>query len=152
MKKARALADVSKGTIVATVEIAAPPERVFRALTDPDELPKWWGEDGVYHTKRHEADLREGGKFKSSGVNAGGAEFSVEGEYLEVTPPKQLKYTWNPSWSPSTRNTVVTYQIEEIDGGTRVTVRHEGFTDETSCKGHADGWERVLNWMSAYAA
>jgi uncharacterized protein YndB with AHSA1/START domain len=154
MKKARAVADVTKGTIIATVEIAAPPERVFRALTDPEELPRWWGQDGLYHTKKHEADLREGGKYRSSGAGADGAEFSVEGEYLEVTPPSRVKQTWRPSWDPSTGNTTVTFQLEPIEGGTRVTVRHEGFTEANaeSCKGHANGWERVLNWLSGYAA
>jgi uncharacterized protein YndB with AHSA1/START domain len=35
-----AVADVQAGTVHATVEIAAPPESVFRALTDPGELPR----------------------------------------------------------------------------------------------------------------
>lgn len=40
---ARALADLEAGRLFATVDIAAPAERVFRALTDPAELLQWWG-------------------------------------------------------------------------------------------------------------
>jgi uncharacterized protein YndB with AHSA1/START domain len=42
-RSARALADVNGGIILAEVEIAAPPERVFRALTQSDEIVRWWG-------------------------------------------------------------------------------------------------------------
>ncbi len=38
---ARAIADAGSGMILATVEIAASPERVFHALTTPDEIVHW---------------------------------------------------------------------------------------------------------------
>ncbi|TIT59516.1 MAG: ATPase, partial [Mesorhizobium sp.] len=44
----RAIADVSSGTILATVTIAVPPERVFHALTAEDQIPLWWGSDEQY--------------------------------------------------------------------------------------------------------
>jgi len=43
-KSARAVADVDEGLILATVTIAVPPDRVFRAITS-DEVVKWWGSD-----------------------------------------------------------------------------------------------------------
>jgi hypothetical protein len=56
--------------------------------------------------------------------------------------------TWNPSWDdlPETR---LSYLLEPIEGGTRLTVRHEGFgaAHADSCSGHAEGWERVLSWL-----
>jgi uncharacterized protein YndB with AHSA1/START domain len=57
----RATADAENGTVHVVADIAAKPEAVFRALTDPDEIVKWWGADGVYRTDRFEADLRPGG-------------------------------------------------------------------------------------------
>ena len=45
---ARAVADVGGGTILASVEIAAGPERVFGALTEPAQLVQWWGDDTLY--------------------------------------------------------------------------------------------------------
>jgi uncharacterized protein YndB with AHSA1/START domain len=41
---ARAIADLDRSTSLAQVEIAAPPERVFTALTDPAEVVRWWGQ------------------------------------------------------------------------------------------------------------
>ena len=49
---ARAIADVSSGVILATVSIAAPPERVFRAITEPGEIVRWWGSDELYRTRQ----------------------------------------------------------------------------------------------------
>ena len=45
---ARSVADLTTGAILAAVEIAAPIERVFRALTDPNELVRWWGSPVTY--------------------------------------------------------------------------------------------------------
>lgn len=47
--------------IVQEIEIAASPERVFQALTDPEELKAWWGAEGVYRVTLWTADLRVGG-------------------------------------------------------------------------------------------
>lgn len=47
--------------------------------------------------------------------------------------------------------TKVTYTLDAIPGGTRLTVRHEGFGRRSeSCTSHANGWERVLVWLIAH--
>ena len=53
-----ATADTDNGLVKVVAEIAAKPEAVFRALTDPTELAKWWGADGIYRTERWEVDPR----------------------------------------------------------------------------------------------
>jgi len=63
----RAIADVSAGTIFATVTIGVPPERVFHALTAEDQIPLWWGSDAMYRTTKHTADVRPGGAWYSEG-------------------------------------------------------------------------------------
>jgi uncharacterized protein YndB with AHSA1/START domain len=152
-RAARAVADVSAGKIVATVEIAAPAARVFAALTSADELPKWWGSADTYRTTSFTTDLRVGGKWRCVGKGNDGHEFSVGGEYLVVEPPHLLSQTWNPSWDAG-EATTITYRLETLaDGGTRVTVQHEGFGDRVeSCQSHSDGWTRVLGWLDAYAS
>ncbi|HEY4242923.1 MAG TPA: SRPBCC domain-containing protein [Kofleriaceae bacterium] len=145
----RAIADTSAGIVLATVDILVPPERVFQALTT-DELTKWWGADGLYRTTKHVADLRPGGAWRSSGVGADGHEFSVGGEFLEVDPPNRIVQTWAPDWDAGAVTTV-TYRLQAIAGGTRLTVRHEGFGDRAaSCEGHAQGWERVGDWLATH--
>ena len=149
---ARAIADVNTGTILASVEIAAKPERVFRAITTPDEIVRWWGSDEMYRTKEWEQDLRVGGRWRAKGLGADGVPFSVEGEFLEIDPPRTLKQSWKPDWDGG-HTTQLTYRLEEIAGGTRVTVRHEGFGDRhDSCRSHAYGWEAVLRWLGSFSA
>jgi len=61
--------------VLAEIFIAAPPERVFQAVTDPNQMPKWWGQEGMYRITECKADLRPGGKWSSVGVEAGGKAF-----------------------------------------------------------------------------
>lgn len=148
---ARAIADVQAGLVLATVDIKAPIERVFAALTDPAQLPQWWGSDDLYRTTAMTADLREGGEWRSSGVGQDGSAFSVGGVYTLVQPPHRLDLTWKPDWESF--ESQVSYNLRSIDGGTRVTVRHSGFGDHAeSCAGHANGWERVLGWLDGWLA
>lgn len=148
---ARAVCDVTDGTILATVEIAAPPERVFRAISDPKELPAWWGSDDDYRVTKYTADVRVGGKWRSEGKGNDGSEFAVEGEFVEIDAPKKLVQTWVAPWDGG-NTTTITYRLESIDGGTRVTLRHHGFAGRPdSCRSHTEGWERVLSWLCAFA-
>jgi len=94
------------GTVVTEITIKASAARIFRALTDPSELPLWWGEEGAYRCTTMERDLRVGGKYKTSGVGADGKEFSVSGEYREVDPPHALAYTWNYDWEKDAPTTL----------------------------------------------
>jgi uncharacterized protein YndB with AHSA1/START domain len=54
--------------VVTEITIKAPAARIFRALSDPSERPRWWGEEGVYRCTHMESDLRVGGKYKVSGM------------------------------------------------------------------------------------
>jgi uncharacterized protein YndB with AHSA1/START domain len=149
--RARALADVAEGVIVATVDIAAPRERVFRALTDPQELMQWWGSPETYRADAREADLRVGGRWRVEGKGADGTPYSVFGEFLEIEPPARLVHTWCHDWDQDHPATKVTYVLDAVSGGTRVTVRHEGFVGRPEpCRRHAMGWERVLGWLETY--
>jgi uncharacterized protein YndB with AHSA1/START domain len=147
----RAVADVTVGTILATVEIAATPERVFQAISS-SEVARWWGSPETYQVTEWTGDVRPGGKWHSQGRSADGSTFSVGGEFVEVAPPHTLVHTWVAPWDGN-NVTTVRYRIESIDGGSRVTLRHEGFHGRAeSCAGHAEGWERVLGWLGGHLA
>jgi uncharacterized protein YndB with AHSA1/START domain len=148
-KSARAVADLMAGVVLASVEIAAPPERVFHALTT-DELTQWWGSPADYRTTQYTAELRPGGRWRTVGVGADGKEFAVEGVFREIDQPRRLVQTWVAPWDGG-NETVITYTLDPIEGGTRVTVRHEGFGERReSCRGHGEGWERVLGWLAKH--
>lgn len=147
----RAVADLTEGTILATVDIEAPADRVFRALTS-DEITQWWGSPDTYRVTGWTADVRPGGRWRSEGVGADGVPFSVEGEFLEVVPARKLVQTWKAAWDGG-NVTTITFQLEPIEGGTRLTLWHKGFSGRPeSCQGHTQGWERVLGWLTRYVA
>jgi uncharacterized protein YndB with AHSA1/START domain len=133
------------------MQIAAPPERVFQAITDPSQLLRWWGQQGMYHGTKWCTDVRPGGQWRCEGVSdADGSGFHVEGEYLEVDPPRLLVYTWISSWCGALK-TVVRWQLDPVADGTRIRLHHSGFTGAPeSAKGHYAGWQRVLSWMQAF--
>jgi uncharacterized protein YndB with AHSA1/START domain len=146
---ATAVADVDKGIVLARVDIAVPPERVFRALTT-DELSQWWGQADMYQTTKHTMDLRPGGAWRSEGVSSSGDPFHVGGEVIEVEPPHRLVFSWKSSWEEGT--TTVSYRLDATATGTRVTVRHSGFANPAACGDHAEGWERVFAWLETHLA
>jgi len=133
------------------VHIAAPPERVFQALTDPRQLMQWWGQKGMYHAANWTTDVRPGGKWRCDGVSdTDGSAFNVSGEYIEINPPKTIVYTWLASWTGSLKTTV-RWTLEPAAGGTRVQLKHTGFAGAPdAAKNHGQGWQRVTAWMQAF--
>jgi len=147
----RALANVDEGVIKAEIEIAATPERVFRSLTDPAELAMWWGDDVMYRTYDWQVDLRPGGAWSCRARGVDGSESTVGGEYLEVTQPTLLVYTWRPSWD-GFYETTIRCALEPLPNGTRVRITHTGFTaDQTAMiQGTGEGWKQVLEWAARH--
>lgn len=149
--------------VVVEIFVAAPPARVFQAISDPAQTAQWGGQKGIYKLIKCEADLRPGGTWINRGIGSDGKEFSVSGKYLEVDPPRLLVLTWNPSYR-QLPETVVRWELEpqEVHGlqsrgpgkigtGTLVRIRHSGFAGNAgACKDHGEGWKRVLGWMKAF--
>ncbi|MDB4955085.1 MAG: hypothetical protein JWO36_2654 [Myxococcales bacterium] len=150
--RARSIADLAAGTILATVEIATTAERVFQAITDPRELMTWWGSPDAYRAHAWESDLRVGGRWRAEGKSVDGKPYAVWGEFLEIIRPRKLVHTWLHDWdAPHATPTKVTYTLDDVPGGTRLTVRHEGFMGRPeSCDGHSKGWEGVLGWLGSH--
>ncbi len=139
---ARAVADLSDGNILASVEIAAPAQRVFQAISSA-EIASWWGKPGAFDTREWKGDVRLGGRWWATGFRVDGAPWTLEGEFLEVDPPRRLAHTWQTPGSPGIPS-VVTYALEAIEGGTRLTLRHTGVLQPDACMGACMGWESCL--------
>jgi len=140
-------------TIVGEVEIEEPPEAVFEAFTDPEQLASWWGSADTYRTFNWKVDLRPGGSYSCNAKNANGqgGDATVHGKYLEVDPPRLLVYTWNPSWDPGPE-TEVRLVFEKTSRGTTVKLSHSGFAGrEQSQQGHTQGWLRVITWLRDFS-
>lgn len=148
---ARAIADVTSGTVLASVELAAPPERVFRAITESAEVVKWWGSVEAYRTTAWQADLRAGGSWRADGLGSDGVPFHVGGAFTRVEAPTLLIQSWQASWEQGAPTTVA-WSLEATATGTRLTVRHAGFDDGRAdgCRSYGEGWQMVLGWLAGH--
>jgi uncharacterized protein YndB with AHSA1/START domain len=142
---ARAVADVIDGLVVASVEIARTPERVFQALSSR-EIVDWWVNPGVFDTREWSGDVRVGGRWRASGI-VRGTPYALEGEFLEVDPPRKLVQTWNRQGMPGAPSTL-TYLLESIVGGTRLTVRHAGIVAPDQRNSMSAGWRTSCDRLS----
>ena len=135
-------------TIVEQIAIAAPAERVFAALTDPQQRAQWWGGAGMFRTERLESDLRVGGQWLQSGTGRDDQPFTIRGEYRVIEPPRVLAFTWLPSWQSGAQASLVRFDLDERDGVTTVRVTHSGLTPAAR-QAHR-GWPQILGWLAAY--
>ncbi len=117
--------------------LAAPPEQVFRAFTDPDWYSQWWGPEGC-SSNVTQLDLEVGGAYRVDMVLPDGNETTLYGTYQEIDPPRLLAYSFG--WEGAPERTLVTVELEPHADGTELTVTHEGFTDQDTCNGHEHGW------------
>src|ERR1700688_4902590 len=79
--------------VLAEIFIAAPPARVFEAITDRKQRAQWWGMKGLFRVTDSYSDLRSGGKWYEVGSTDDGRLFRLKGEYLEIDPPRLLVHT-----------------------------------------------------------
>lgn len=136
--------------VLAEIHIAAPPDRVFQAITDPRQLLNWWGQSDKYRHTSWSGDIRPGGSWRSEGVGADGQTYHVTGEYLEVDPPHLLVYTWVASFTSHPKS-FVRWELKPSAGGTLVNVRHSGFAGAPEeAKKYSGGWPTVLSWMQVF--
>jgi uncharacterized protein YndB with AHSA1/START domain len=100
-------------SVVHEVTYSHPPERVWRALVDPDELASW--------LMPNDFTPVVGGQFTMSCDPYG----TIQAEVLELDPPRQLSCRWVASFG----ETLVTMRLTPTDGGTRLRVEHRGWAD-----------------------
>ncbi|TKB18580.1 MAG: SRPBCC domain-containing protein [Mesorhizobium sp.] len=106
-------------------ELPDPPEKVWRALTEPELLAAWM----MPNDMKPEA----GKRFAFAGPDA-----PIECEVLEAEPGKLLRYSWRERPSANAADplpafdSIVTFTLEPtVSGGTRLSIVHDGFVPAT---------------------
>jgi uncharacterized protein YndB with AHSA1/START domain len=129
-------------TIERQMTFELPREVVWAAITEPEQIGRWFGTSA-------ELDLRPGG------------EGSFYWEHLDVTtsvtveavePPARFAYRWEPGGSEGGPTTLVEFRLEEIPGGTRLTLIESGFSQfgPESWQGNELGWDAELGELRVF--
>jgi uncharacterized protein YndB with AHSA1/START domain len=138
-----------------TIDIAASPERVWRALTTSDELSAWF-------KVTIEGAIAPGAELWMTSTHEGyvGQRFRVR--IVEMAPPRRFAWQWHPGEVDPAVDyarepmTTVTFTLEAAGGGTRLHVAETGFDAialTRRAKVHRDnaqGWAEVVGWLRTY--
>ena len=133
-----------KPSLTLTRSYSVPPQRVWRAWTDPQALKRWFGPGGEDPVSVADLDVRKDGRFRIVFGGADGKAHEVQGVYREVVPHRKLVFTW--TWPNSTpeRESVITIEFRAAGGGTELVFRQEQFFDATVRDGHLRGWTEAF--------
>jgi len=147
-------------TDIATRLIAAPPDAVYAALVDPDALTSWLPPDGMTATMQR-YDARPGGSYRmilryadasgAPGKTTADADV-VEARFVELVPGERVVQAVDfVSDDPAFHGIMtMTWQVETVEGGTRVEVRADDVPTGISAEDHAAGLRSSLANLAAY--
>ena len=142
-----------KGSLQIKRIIDAPRNRVYAAWTDPAQLRDWFGPEDV-QTEDLIVDARVGGAFRWDLTSSEGEKMSCRGEYRELQPNKKIVFTWqwqdDEDWE--NRESVVTVELSDCDGGTELRLSHEQLPNEQSRDGHTRGWTSALDKLERFVS
>jgi uncharacterized protein YndB with AHSA1/START domain len=126
---------------VCSIVINVPVADVWNEITKTGSVQR-----PLYNTVL-DIDLVPGGRLRYSSPDR--KRVFIAGEVLEVDPPHRLKHTYLFLFKPEPA-TVVTWQLDEVPEGTRVTITHGGWTDEhTKPEKHEAGWNEILGLLKS---
>ena len=132
------MAEEADGFVFETsIDIEAPPELVYRFLTEKDLLERW-------HCVDAQLDLRVGGAYRFD-ITGGDV---TEGTFETLEPGRRLVYTWGFETPGDSR---VEIDLDPTPSGTRLRLRHSGLASADSRDGHGRGWTHYTQRLSLAA-
>lgn len=137
-------------TLVKTIILRAPPERVWDFLTEPNLIARWFHEG--------ESTLTAGQPYSLVRENPVSDDpRMVWGDVLEAVRPERLVYSFTYHSQPEALDGTVTWELEPLPGGTKLTLTHTstGGTPEElwdEAKGTDSGWDEHLTRLRAVFA
>lgn len=130
------------------------PKVVFSALTEPEKLAEWFQDEA-------DLDNRVGGQIRLVTLKEKHPEWNLqrnyymEGTIMECVPNKRLSYSWKFKDIPNFPETLVTWELEQINPyKTLVKLSHVGFLEKEkgnfSVESHNQGWTEALDKLADY--
>ena len=124
-------------TISFEFDLRHPPEKVWRALTDPELLAEWL-------LPAVGLELEPGAAFTLKSQPYPGWDGTVDCRFVEIEPHRKLSYTWVVGGDLGL-NTVVTFTLTPTESGTRLSLVQSGFKPEQKQNfgGARYGWKMM---------
>ena len=121
-------------SVVVERELPFPPERIWRALTQPHLIEDW--------LMKSDFEPIVGRRFNLRRQPQPDLEIVIDCEVLEVEPNRTLSYTW----SALELDTIVTFTLTPTGSGTRLRMEQSGFQPDQkrACAGATAGWHRFF--------
>jgi len=123
------------------IYIKTTPERLWQAITDPEMRAKYNFGVGV------ESDWTPGSRYVAGSANASG--LLVQGENLEVDPPRRLVQSFDALWGEDVKHegtSRVTWEIEPVEDSCRLTVIHDQLREGANSQLYG-GWPMILSGL-----
>ena len=137
---------MNKSEIRKEVVVNNSAKNIFKAISDEQELTKWWVDVPKLELKHDGKMLFRFLKENSQQLEK---DFVVEGKVIEIIPNKKLVYTWKPTDDPNYPNSIVTWTIDNEDSNkTRITVVHSGLEEVNDYDKLEKGWAYFINRLS----
>jgi uncharacterized protein YndB with AHSA1/START domain len=118
MSKLNLIAEPGKHEIRMSRDFDAPRELVFKAMTDPTLVPRWWGLNSTT-TIVDKMEVKAGGLWRYIERDADGNEYAFHGVYHEISAPDRMVFTFEFEGMPG-HVLLETVTLEDHDGKTRV--------------------------------
>lgn len=128
-------------TFTRTASLPVTPDEAFALITEPERLRRWQVVSAY-------VDLRAGGGYRWT-VTPGNV---AAGTFKEVVPGERIVFGWGWDGNPELPfdGSTVTITVEPAEGGSLVTLVHEGLTEEQAAS-HAEGWNHFFDRLERYA-
>jgi uncharacterized protein YndB with AHSA1/START domain len=135
--------------LVIVRQFAVAQDRVWKALTEPDQLRQWLGPHGM-NAELSSGELRVGGQWSLVMTGQPEMQFEAVGEYLAIEPEHLLKMThrWKKEDGTCKPTTTITYKLHEYEGKTTMTFVQSGFWSEEACAAHLGGWDSCFEKLA----
>ncbi len=122
----------------------APVQAVFDAWTHAGSVAGWFAPSDDFTTVVHELDLRVGGRYRFEMQDPEGGVFIVFGEYVDISSPHRLVFTWSWEHEPENEVMLVTVELNEQGDETKLSLLHETLPSAGSRDHHEQGWMGCL--------
>lgn len=119
--RTRIIAEPGKQEVVITRVFDAPRTLVFKAYTDPNLIPEWWGPKR-FTTKIDKMDVKPGGLWRFVQRDTAGSKYAFHGVYHEILSPERIVDTFEFEGMPG-RVSLETATFEDLGGKTKMTTR-----------------------------